>query len=845
MERLYGETISKDVVNQLDLRADVLGRSGIRSSNDLRYLNEKTAWIRMISSVNRYNPEQGSFFNRDAKNFILSGGELSWNGTKFVPRSGFNTNLQQGRGRYSYNENLGIRPESGITSFSISHKNTFGTIREANISFNVWTREDLNLVQDLYLRPGISVIVEWGNSIYLDDDGNVKDTISIPSYEEYFKKQSREKIAKILVENKKNNFYNYDAFIGLVSNFSWNFRPDGGYDCTLKAVTTGAILENLTVIKPKSAVELELRERAQIDYFLGKNGNYYDISAKDRVDPNTSSKENEKYSNRTFLHFFAKDIEKYLDGNDDNQDPLSYDSFVKRVYLGQPGEYPKDYKKERPAPYINALKEQLGTEDTGRSYDRNFIVTGFTTKVNKEVTAIQYISLRTLLALLNISFSFKNPDGDSIVSFYTGEEISTDEGIVDSISTDPKFKTFQNHFSLNPLYCLIPNLPTDKAYLDKDGNPITAIKKGNVSNHLQLTKEPFDSIFNIFVNIHAVLEDLDSIYEGVKEPKKANVFDFIKKVLTNINSYLGGINELDLHFDEDKQKWIVVDRQLIVEELKKNGTKIEIVNITGLKTTASSVSLQTKITSELTSQIAISAQGTKAYDPNTSLPLFEWNSNIQDRFFQPKTTPEPPLLRTPFTEGEEEGKQKEEEKKAREEFINNIKSAFYELNDSGTKSIGILNLYEKNFRSEVFEKIKGDGIIRFKNAVYGKTYGNTKQPIDGLIPIDLEITLDGISGLKIGQVFRIGSLEEPSNILPDIYNKYGFIITGLDNKIENGKWLTTIRGITFQFEVDATDPTDTKQADVTLYEDVFISDTVNTLNNSGNINFSSYQKGKV
>ena len=822
MSRLYGETISEDVVKQLNLRASILGEQGLRNSNHLRYLNQKTAWIRVISSVNRFEKEEAAFTNKSAKNFILSGGELKWDGSKFIPRTGFTPSIAEVRGRYNYDSNLGIRPEAGITSFAVTHKNTFGTLREANIGFNVWTRNDLNLVQDLYLRPGISLIIEWGNSIYLDDDGNVKDTISVPNYEEYFKVSTKEQIAQILKQNKENNFYNYDGFLGLVTNFNWSFRSDGGYDCSVRVITQGAVLESLSVIKSKAAVELELKERLQLDYFQGKDGFYYDNTLKGKVDPNTASTEESKYT-RTFLHFFAQDIAKNFKpfdgkGNNAYNNPLSYDSFNRRVSSGEAKEL-EDFEYFRPPAYIKALKQELGTEDTGKEYDRNFLVTGFTATAEdaKEQSVFQYISLRTLLALLNISFSFKNPEGDSLVSFYTGDQRLTQAGTVESIFTDPKYKTFEDHFSLNPLYCIIPNVPNNEKVI-KDGKSLLQITKGNVHDHIQFTKGPYDSIFNIFVNIHTIVQDLDSIFEGEKQPKEANVFDFVKKILGKINSYLGGINELDLHFDEDLQKWIVVDRELIVEEIQKNENNIELIDITGLKSTVSNVSLQTTITSELASQIAISAQGTKAYDSNANLPLFDWNANIQDRFFISNTPPPPPLLLTPNTD---QVQQEEEEKKAREEFINNAIKAYQEINSSGIQRSGPVNMSYRKYNAEIFEKLKGDGIVRFRNAVYGKTFNNKKNTTDGLIPITLELTLDGIAGLKIGQVFRIGSVEQPSNILPDIYNKYGFIITGLDSKIENNKWFTTIKGITFKFEVDPNDPTGT--------EDIFIDDQADNL----------------
>jgi hypothetical protein len=66
------------------------------------------------------------------------------------------------------------------------------------------------------------------------------------------------------------------------------------------------------------------------------------------------------------------------------------------------------------------------------------------------------------------------------------------------------------------------------------------------------------------------------------------------------------------------------------------------------------------------------------------------------------------------------------------------------------------------------------------------------QDVDfkALIPFELEITLDGIGGLVVGQIFTIDK-----SILPkDYYNKnLGFIITGIAHTLQNNDWVTTIK----------------------------------------------------
>jgi hypothetical protein len=59
-----------------------------------------------------------------------------------------------------------------------------------------------------------------------------------------------------------------------------------------------------------------------------------------------------------------------------------------------------------------------------------------------------------------------------------------------------------------------------------------------------------------------------------------------------------------------------------------------------------------------------------------------------------------------------------------------------------------------------------------------------------IIPFELEIVLDGLSGLVQGQIFKINK-----NILPSQYSNsnIGFIITGLSHSLQNNDWVTTVK----------------------------------------------------
>jgi hypothetical protein len=99
------------------------------------------------------------------------------------------------------------------------------------------------------MRPGYTVLVEWGWTPYLDNAGNIQSNISF--YDGVLDgkasngKNDREQIFKDLFKKSKDHFGNYEAHYGYVKNYNWNARADGGYDCTTTIISVGELLESL------------------------------------------------------------------------------------------------------------------------------------------------------------------------------------------------------------------------------------------------------------------------------------------------------------------------------------------------------------------------------------------------------------------------------------------------------------------------------------------------------------------------------------------------------------------------------------------------------------------------
>jgi len=248
---IFRETFQDDIKKSLNARQDAMTVAG-RTPSTIQYLHSRNSWIRMTSSVNVGKD------NTLAKKNVLLGGTLNQTTTKikkstievFSPKSG----VGKPNNAYSYktpggtsDNRLGLRPMPGITNMDVKSKSAYGSLREAVVNFQCWDIHQLEELELLYMRPGYTVLVEWGWAPYLDSGGNLVTTP--PPFYDILNKgtTSRTKIFKELYDQSTASGGNYDAMFGYVKNYQWSARPDGGYDCQTTIISTGEIIESLKV----------------------------------------------------------------------------------------------------------------------------------------------------------------------------------------------------------------------------------------------------------------------------------------------------------------------------------------------------------------------------------------------------------------------------------------------------------------------------------------------------------------------------------------------------------------------------------------------------------------------
>ena len=288
-----GVGISSGVAQQLEARKKVIGKTKDRTNDDLMYMNAKTGWVKLSSGVNTLSEDEVAQFRRQegrkdirggnglAKDNVLFGGVMKPGGGL---REGIDTsgNVESDKA-YLLRPSTGFRPMAGITSMTVKSKNTYGTLREAEVSFSVWSLEEFEVMERLYLRPGFTMLLEWGHSLYIDNSGTLQKTIKTVSPGLFFRSnQEMSNVLDAIREIREESFYNYEGMVGYCKNFSWGYNSNGGYDCTVSIVSTGEILESASMktspalhipkgeMEPKDSEEGKEQRKSLFHYFLSK-----------------------------------------------------------------------------------------------------------------------------------------------------------------------------------------------------------------------------------------------------------------------------------------------------------------------------------------------------------------------------------------------------------------------------------------------------------------------------------------------------------------------------------------------------------------------------------------------
>ncbi len=281
MGNLLGEPFNRYVSDQIYVRQEVHGKKLNRTSSDIAYLNSRNAWVKLASGVSLEEKRLKLLRDRDnpmvdnvspgqdlaTKNVLFNGltslgSSTLQDSTDINSIDTFKYNQQQKSGIKGPNKAYGVggndfgySPMPGIISVDVRDLNR-GSIKKATLNIKCHNKNQLDVIDVLYMRLGYTVLLEWGYDKYLNSLGALEnmDTTLIDDtfFNQEYKKSDYTKFLPLIEEKRKSTSGNYDAMFGTISNFSWTFESDGSYNVKIEMISLGDIIESLKINVPSS-----------------------------------------------------------------------------------------------------------------------------------------------------------------------------------------------------------------------------------------------------------------------------------------------------------------------------------------------------------------------------------------------------------------------------------------------------------------------------------------------------------------------------------------------------------------------------------------------------------------
>jgi len=766
---ILGENFDPTLIKQIEVRETELGKSSL-TPKQIVYNNSRTAWIRAVSGVNVKDSIPGISLTGDSNNyaqkFVLFGGVATSDG-RYADKAFATSDSLENQVASAYgvgNATLwGASPPPGIRGLEVKELNK-GSIRKATLLVEAHNPSQFQLIEALYLKLGFTILVEWGHSMYLDNNFQLQqlDTFNTVPFTNYLDADGGgynklfELNQDIQSEIQKRS-HNYDGFIGTITNFNWSISEAGVYNISIDTFSHGSLIESLTVSKT-TALKRKTDEQKGFD---------------------TSG------DNLTYLLRKAKLILK----GDSSSIPSSPSNGTTPGGLPGSGDLPGG----------NRIKQSLSTA-TNKEFRYNLR----DAKSLFQLPIIEQGELVNYKTIFDMTATYAQPDSAYITLGLLLRTIESEglyydnsgEGII-KIDSQYKNSWMLSHpyqQSVDPRVCILTNeyvymqLNGDESEQTGPPNPNNWSSDYTSNNKFEVTSTPYNhvnsgkdlfrknadngfqgDIMGILVNIDFVLQTMqNSLVEG-----QLPLFSFLDSLLKEISSCIGSINSFEINYNDSTRTLSIYDDS-VIPGIKPKRPTTATFNILGFNpkegrnegSFVKNFSFSSKIFPSISNVIAISAQSGQSPLPEKVSSLQKLNQGIEDRILKGTVRDTP---------------------NANERDVNTLSK--YEQDVANLNNFFDITYNQQNIQpQEQSERFK---TVLTNVLLYDLSLRAVNEDIAPpfVIPVELSLTLDGISGVKKFQKFDV----TPDYILPPSYpNNLNYIVQGIDNSIKDGEWTTTL-----------------------------------------------------
>lgn len=647
---------------------------------------------------------------------------------------------------------------------------------------------------------------------------------------------------------------NYDAFFGVVKNFNWELQENGSYNIMINAISQGDVIDSLKVntnLTPEQNIEGdELQyQKSTLHKILGE------ITKKIAEGPDGPGGTSQGYlhgyktaDNEIALN--TDNISRFTGITSNYKEPLDTDSTTSganNILTNNEGiaiTFPQleADKNGNAAPqyYIKLgtlfriiesfllyydldKKTENGTPPSIFYLDHDF-------DKNECLTTPRHISVDPLTCVIPIDFANASEvEGNmSVVSFFNSviknyTLVLDSGGNIESESYEIVEETTNRADNPNPaileiyqaaetvigtsdgfdrpLTEIILNVNSYQDALVKikqraadltnqtltiTTQTITRTTKATVTNEsqsgtLKYVEKGFRSddkfigkTMHIYVNIDKIIEVLNNNIDGNGDVLLQN---FLTQLMGEISSALCSINKFDLDYDETTNRFSIIDTAVFPLKYK-NVNNVAKFNINLLKESndgggsfVTNFGLKSDVFGQISNAIALGSQANGNTLISNSTPISSFNEGITDRIMTKKQN-----VNTKDIDPHKGYYQWVESNKKYEQFKIKVTSESKVEGESITQS-----------DIDFFKSFLVD-LMKFDLGVYTTT---NNIPGTGFIPLNLQLTMDGLSGIRQYQTFNIDE-----TLLPNEYiDKLKFITTTVTHKIDTKGWETTISSL--------------------------------------------------
>ena len=680
------------------------------------------------------------------------------------------TSVVGGKSFYDTKSSQKFRPNPIITDFSIDFAQR-GTLRTGTMKIKCFTIDQLQLVQEYFLEPGISLFIQWGwnKSLSLG-----KHVVPVPANGDevnlYYRNYDE--------LNKKREEYAgcYDNLVGLITGGGSTISGDS-YEVDVKFATNGELLYGVsknTIICDK-------------DKNKNEDDNVYTEEQINRIRKTNNSKRETFKLNWIY----------------------SYNSFPKEVRINNVQALGSDIGVFKNRSYVDFLSTRKDIIDDAAAEVGDTIINWNGANLNffgkfieaqdteSPVTKKQYMSFYAFIEIINASHTVVGENKKPIT--YVNINKSDKNGYIacfpDIFSPDERI-FIPNKKSYNFLKTLkyykdavdstFKATSGDNPTADFFDNSIEADPRGTAAGQTLnisfpiLTETDINDGDKLKIGEHGWIGD---IYVDIDIVNQAlsNVNDPVKDILDSVLSAMSDAVEGFWQFQvlEQNDQLIIVDNNLR-NEVNKKKDDIHTFNNIGINSDFLSSQFELTIEKAMMSKVIMEKSAPKDSKAGNSTDLTGIFSNKKDtQLILPKLS----------CNDQNEGDDKDAEQADKER-----KAAWKDIKQY-CKLILKPNVLPTDFSANNIRRFILPGIFlnktlfseRRKLVISDNT--ETAPAATGRpLPVKFSFTILGMSGFKVGHLYRV-------NGLPPDYNKRGaFQVEEIKHKIDGKHWTTDVAG---------------------------------------------------